>query len=167
MPGELGRVPFVESSFNYDAYSSVGAAGIWQFMPWSTAKLYMRVGSSIDERRDPIISTRAAAKYLEHAYSVLGAWSLAITSYNHGITRLSLKASKTVRTKDVAKIIKEYDGKAWGFASKNFFAEFLAALEVEKNYKRYFPNLELDRPVYFDEVQLGSGTEFGRLVDSN
>lgn len=162
LPAELGRVPFVESSFNYDAYSSVGAAGIWQFMR-GTAKNYMRVGSAIDERRDPIIATRAAAKYLEHAYEVLGAWSLAITSYNHGINGV-LKASKAVGSRDISVIIREYDGKSWGFASKNFFAEFLAALEVEKNHKRYFPDLVIDRPVYFDEIQLGTSTEFGRLV---
>ena len=165
LPGELGRVPFIESSFNYEAYSSVGAAGIWQFMR-STAKSYMRVGSAIDERRDPIISTRAAAKYLEHAYEVLGAWSLAITSYNHGINGV-LKASRTVGSTDISRIIREYDGKSWGFASKNFFAEFLAALEVERDRKRYFPELVIDAPVYFDEVQLGSSTEFARIVNAS
>lgn len=165
LPAELGRVPFVESSFNYDAYSSVGAAGIWQFMR-GTAKNYMRVGSAIDERRDPIIATRAAAKYLGHAYEVLGAWSLAITSYNHGISGV-MKASRAVGSTDISVIIKQYDGKSWGFASKNFFAEFLAALEVEKNHRRYFPDLVIDRPVYFDEIQLGSSTEFGRLVTAS
>ena len=165
LPAELGRVPFVESSFNYEAYSSVGAAGIWQFMR-GTAKAYMRVGSAIDERRDPIISTRAAAKYLERAYGVLGAWSLAITSYNHGITGV-LRASKDVGSKDISRIIREYDGKSWGFASKNFFASFLAALEVESNYHRYFPDLVLDQPVYFDEVQIGSGTSYSRLVEAS
>jgi membrane-bound lytic murein transglycosylase D len=165
LPAELGRVPFVESSFNYEAYSSVGAAGIWQFMR-STAKSFMRVGSAIDERRDPIISTRAAASYISRAYSVLGTWPLAITSYNHGITGV-LRASKTVGTTDIARLIREYDGKAWGFASKNFYAEFLAALEVEREHKRYFPELIIDRPVYFDEIQIGSNTEFGKIVEAS
>lgn len=165
LPSELGRLPFVESSFDYDAYSSVGAAGIWQFMR-STAKSFMRVSAAIDERRDPIVSTRAAAQYLARAYNVLGAWPLAVTSYNHGITGV-LRASRTVGTKDIAKIIRQYDGKTWGFASKNFYTEFLAALEVERDYKRYFPDLVLDRPVYFDEVRISSKVTYGELVSAS
>jgi len=162
LPPELGRLPFVESSFDYDAYSSVGAAGIWQFMR-GTAKSYMRVSAAIDERRDPIVSTRAAAQYLSRAYKVLGAWPLAMTSYNHGITGV-LRASRSVGSTDLARIIKEYEGKGWGFASKNFYTEFLAALEVERNYRRYFPDLVLDNPVYFDEVRIGSAVPYSELV---
>jgi len=84
LPVELGRLPLVESSFDYEAYSSVGAAGIWQFMR-STGRRFMRVDSYIDERRDPIIATRAAAKYLKNSYDHFGYWSLALTSYNHGV----------------------------------------------------------------------------------
>lgn len=77
--------PFIESSFDYSAHSSVGAAGIWQFMP-RTARVYkMAVGRYVDERRDPIKATRAAAKYLKTAYDALGSWPLAIVSYNHGV----------------------------------------------------------------------------------
>jgi len=165
LPSELGRLPFVESSFDYDAYSSVGAAGIWQFMR-GTAKSYMRVGAAIDERRDPIVSTRAAAQYLGRAYKVLGAWPLAVTSYNHGVAGV-YKASVSTGSKDLAKIIREYNGRTWGFASKNFYTEFLAALEVERNYKRYFPNLILDRPVYFDEVRVSGRVLYGDLVSAS
>lgn len=162
LPSELGRLPFVESSFDYDAYSSVGAAGIWQFMR-GTAKPYMRVGAAIDERRDPIIATRAAAEYLSRAHRVLGHWPLAVTSYNHGITGV-LRAANSVGSRDITRLIRDYEGKGWGFASKNFYAEFLAALYVERNYKRYFPDLVLDRPVYFDEVKLGASVNYGELV---
>ena len=161
LPKEVARLPFVESSFDYDAYSSVGAAGIWQFMR-GTAKNYMRVTPSIDERRDPIISSRAAAQYLKHAYDVLGAWPLAITSYNHGINGV-LRASRELGTTDIAQIIKKYDGDSFGFASKNFFTEFLAALEVERNWKHYFPDLVFDHPVYFDEVRLGVSAPYRNI----
>src|SRR5690606_17165036 len=84
MPVELTRLPFVESSFNLKACSRVGACGIWQFMR-STAKAYMRpMNAYVDERRDPLISTRAAARKLRKNYEMLEDWPLAVTGYNHG-----------------------------------------------------------------------------------
>src|SRR4029453_7063103 len=83
LPVELTRLPLIESCFDVEAYSKVGAAGIWQFMP-ATGRLYMEVSSSVDERRDPIPPPRAAARYLSRSYERLGNWPLAITSYNHG-----------------------------------------------------------------------------------
>jgi membrane-bound lytic murein transglycosylase D len=162
LPLELARLPLVESSFDYNAYSVVGAAGIWQFMR-GTGKKYMRIDSIIDERRDPIISSRAAAEYLAHANSVINAWPLAVTSYNHGITGV-MRAAREVGSKDIAKIIESYEGKSFGFASKSFFVSFLAALEAEKNWKGYFPELEVEAPWYFDEVRLGRSVRFSELV---
>jgi membrane-bound lytic murein transglycosylase D len=162
LPTEIARLPLVESSFDYNAYSSVGAAGIWQFMR-GTARHYMRVDNIVDERRDPIISSRAAADYLARARSTLGTWPLAVTSYNHGVTGV-LRASREVGTTDIAKIIERYDGTSFGFASKNFFVEFLAALEVSKNANAYFPGLQLESPHYFDEVLLGRPVAYRELV---
>ncbi len=84
VPVELTRLPLVESSFNLSATSKVGAAGIWQFMP-ATGRIYsMQVNNMVDERRDPLIATEAAARFLKSNYERLGAWPLAITAYNHG-----------------------------------------------------------------------------------
>jgi membrane-bound lytic murein transglycosylase D len=152
LPLDLGRLPLVESSFNYKAYSSVGAAGIWQFMK-ATGRRYMRVNYSIDERRDPIIATRAAAKYLKNSYQKLDSWPLAVTSYNHGLAGV-MRAVKKVGSKDLNTIIHKYDGKRFGFASGNFYVELVAAVEVERNAERYFPGIVRDAPVYFDEVRL-------------
>ncbi|MCC6932115.1 MAG: LysM peptidoglycan-binding domain-containing protein [Deltaproteobacteria bacterium] len=162
VPGEISRLPLVESSFNYNAYSSVGAAGIWQFMP-ATAKKYMTVGKSIDERRDPLQSTRAAAKYLKHAYSVLGSWPLAITSYNHGVSGVK-RAMNEVGSSDIRKIIKGYMGSSFGFASQNFYCEFIAALEVEKNYRQYFPELKKEGHRSLQEVRLERSHNINDLV---
>lgn len=162
LPVELGRLPLVESSFDYEAYSSVGAAGIWQFMRKTGAK-YMKVGSAIDERRDPIISTRAAADYLSHSYEKLQSWALAVTSYNHGLNGV-MKAAKEAGSRDLVTIIHKYEGDSFGFASENFYAEFLAALEVEQNAERYFPGIRRDPPLYFDEIKISRSTYFRDLV---
>src|SRR5450755_4754237 len=83
LPAELAVLPHVESSFNPAAYSKVGAAGLWQFMP-STAKRFMRVDSLVDERLDPYSATEAAANLMLYNYRLLGSWPLAVTAYNHG-----------------------------------------------------------------------------------
>jgi membrane-bound lytic murein transglycosylase D len=140
LPTELTRLPFIESSFDYKAYSSVGAAGIWQFMR-STAVKYMRVNATIDDRRDPIIATEGAARYLKQAYNSLGTWPLAVTSYNHGVGGVARKV-KAYGTKDICRLVE--NGEAFGFASSNFYPELLAAIAVYNRYNEYFPNLEVE-----------------------
>ena len=162
LPPGLARLPLVESSFDYEAYSSVGAAGIWQFMR-STGRLYLRIDASIDERRDPSLATRAAARYLSNAYQKLGTWPLAITSYNHGIVGVKRGVTKT-GSRDLSQIVKKYKGKTFGFASSNFYAEFLAALEVERNAEFYFPGIVREQPWHFDEVRLGRSVRFSQLA---
>ena len=83
LPLELTVLPHVESSFQVNAYSSAGAAGIWQFTR-GTGRLFMNIGYDVDERRDPILSTIAAAKLLKLNFKALQSWPLAITAYNHG-----------------------------------------------------------------------------------
>ncbi len=162
LPTELGRMPFIESSFDYTAYSSVGAAGIWQFMP-ATAKKYMTVNNTLDERRDPIISTRAAALYLKNAYKNTESWPLAVTSYNHGLTGI-LRGAKAVGSNDIVKIIDKYEAKSFGFASSNFYAELLAALIVDRNVQKYFPGIKREDSIEFDEVKLSKRLQFKSLV---
>ena len=161
LPPELGRLPFIESSFDYEAYSSVGAAGIWQFMR-TTGKLYMTVNNAIDERRDPVIASRAAAKYLKSAFQQLGTWPLALTSYNHGVGGIKRAVSSTGTT-HLPTIIRNYDHKNFGFASSNFYAEFLAALEIDQHTDEYFRGLQRESVWQFDEVKLGRALSFSEL----
>lgn len=162
LPPELARLPYVESSFDYEAYSSAGAAGIWQFMR-STGKSYLRISASIDERRDPILASRAAAKYLSHSFNKLGRWPLAVTSYNHGLNGI-MRAVKETGSTELAAIIKHYKGESFGFASSNFFCEFLAALDVDRNAARYFPEVRREAPWHFDEVRLSRQISYRELV---
>jgi membrane-bound lytic murein transglycosylase D len=153
VPIELTRLPLIESCFNVRAYSKVGAAGIWQFMP-ATGRRFMRVDSLIDERRDPIVSTRAAARFLRENYERLGSWPLALKAYNHGPGGIA-RAVRELGTTDVVRVIQEYRGPAFRFASRNFYPEFLAALEVERNHERHFGRLVLQRPLATETVPLG------------
>ena len=136
VPEEIAALPHVESSFNPFAYSKVGAAGLWQFMP-STAKRFMRVDGIVDERLDPYSATEAAANLMLYNYRLLGTWPLAVTAYNHGPGGLR-SAQDELGTSDIAVIVKRYQGKTFGFASRNFYVAFLAALEVDRHAEKYF-----------------------------
>ena len=152
LPVELTRLPFVESSFNVDAYSKAGAAGMWQFIP-STGRLYLTINHVVDERRDPLLATRAAARLLKNNYAALKTWPLAVTAYNHGRAGMK-RAVRRLGTRDITKIIRRYDGRTFGFASRNFYAELLAAIEVERDAETYFGPIERDAPLTYDEVTL-------------
>jgi membrane-bound lytic murein transglycosylase D len=142
MPEELAVLPHVESSFNPDAYSKVGAAGMWQFIP-STGMRYMHIDHVLDERLDPYASTGAAIELLALNYAVTGTWPLAITAYNHGAAGMR-RAAQSLGTRDIVTILRKYQSRTFGFASRNFYVSFLAALEVHRDAERYFPGLTPD-----------------------
>ena len=127
VPEELAYLPLVESGYNIGAHSHKGAVGIYQFTR-GTGRRYLHVDNAVDERRDPLRATEAAAKYLRSNYDQLGAWPLAITAYNHGEHGVGYAVRK-LGTTSLPTIIAQYDGRSFGFASKNFYAEFLAAVD--------------------------------------
>ena len=125
VPLGLAALPHVESSFNPEARSHVGAAGLWQFTR-GTGRRFMQIDHVMDERRDPFISSEAAAQLLAYNYSVLQSWPLAITAYNHGVAGMR-RAVENLGTEDIGTINREYQGRTFGFASRNFYVAFLAA----------------------------------------
>ncbi len=167
IPKELTRLPLVESGFDLSARSKVGASGVWQFMR-STGKMYLRIDPSVDERNDPLAATWAAADLLTRNFEILNAWPLAITAYNHGAEGMA-RAVKELSTRNLATIIKSYKGKSFGFASSNFYSEFLAILEVEKDYRQYFGKLMVDKPLEFEEVRFSESMpleDYAKYCDS-
>jgi membrane-bound lytic murein transglycosylase D len=134
LPEELAFLPHVESSFQANARSSAGAVGIWQFTP-AAAKAFIG-DDSLAARLDPVASAHGAARYLRHAYDKLGSWPLAITSYNHGIG--GMKRAKDRYGHDFVQIVKDYDHPQFGFASRNYYAEFLAACEIALQPELFF-----------------------------
>ena len=165
LPIELTYLPIVESSYDMGARSSVGALGIWQFMP-RTGREYMRVNSLVDERRDPIESSRAAAAYLKQAYDSLGSWPLAVTSYNYGQGGMA-RAVAQIESDNLVELIEKYEHPYWGFAPKHFYAEFLAAVEIGSNVSQYFPGLVLDSPVEMKEIEVKGKATLNSLVASS
>jgi len=164
LPVELSALPYVESSFNPDAYSRVGAAGIWQFTR-ATGRRYMRIDHVVDERMDPFKSTLAAARLLEHNYAVTGSWALAITAYNHGLAGIR-RAVHEVGSRNIATIIDQYDGRIWGFASRNFYAAFLAAVDVDFHAEKYFGTVDRHGPVVTTTVRLPFYANVDALTDA-
>lgn len=163
LPIELTRIPFVESSFNIMARSRVGASGIWQIMPSTGKKLIPN--PYVDYRNDPLKATEFAAKLLKFNYKVLKTWPLAITAYNHGATSL-LKFKKQYDTDDLNEIISRAFGKkAFGFASSNFYTCFLAILQIEKNFKEYYPDLRRGNPLAVRSITLKKPLAFAKLLN--
>ncbi len=161
LPEELTVLPHVESSFNYKAYSSAGAAGIWQFTR-GTGKQFLKISYEVDERLDPILATEAAAKLLKRNFEILGSWPLAITAYNHGAYGMK-RAVKKMKTTDLNSIIKKYRSRYFKFASRNFYCEFIAALHVSQNYQTYFGAIAFEDPIQYKEFRLSRYMKYETL----
>ena len=146
VPEDLAFLPHVESAFDPLARSGAGAAGMWQFMR-STARDHLTIDSTRDERLDPWISAQAALAYLRSAHNLLGSWPLAITAYNHGPNGM-LRARKRFGD-SLPEIIDHYQARTFGFASRNFYAEFLAARRIARDPEHWFGPLAMDPPIHF------------------
>jgi len=140
LPEGLAALPHVESSYNPSAQSHAGAAGLWQFTRF-TGRHYLRVDHIVDERVDPVKSTDGAARLLQKYYSKLHSWPLTITAYNHGLSGV-LRAVRETGSTDIGAIVQAYTGPRFGFASRNYYAAFLAAADVTRNAEKYFGPLD-------------------------
>ncbi|MCP5356599.1 MAG: LysM peptidoglycan-binding domain-containing protein [Pseudomonadales bacterium] len=164
LPIELAALPHVESSFHPGAYSSVAAAGMWQFMR-ATGQRFMRIDHIVDERMDPYTATYAAMSLLEYNYRILGTWPLALTAYNHGTGGMS-RAVRETGSDRIEDIIANYKGPSFGFASRNFYPQFLAVLDVERQAQTLFGVLQLDPSPQYVEFELDSFVEAQTLADA-
>ena len=154
VPIEIAALPHVESSYDPTARSHVGASGIWQFTR-STGRRFMRVDHVVDERNDPFAATRAAGQLMAYNYSLTGNWPMAITAYNHGLAGVR-RAQRRFGDTAYVDILRKYNGRTFGFASRNFYVAFLAAMEVDQNVDKYFPGVMPESPVDYATVSLPS-----------
>jgi membrane-bound lytic murein transglycosylase D len=152
VPAELAALPHVESSYNPEARSHVGASGIWQFTT-STGRRFMRIDHVLDERNDPWAASRAAGKLLAYNYSITGNWPMAITAYNHGLSGVR-RAMREFGDTAYGDILRKYNGRTFGFASRNFYVAFLAAKHVDQNAQTYFPGVAAESPTNYATFEL-------------
>jgi membrane-bound lytic murein transglycosylase D len=161
LPSDLIYLSLVESGFNPHAYSRARAAGPWQFMK-GTAKVYgLRVDSYVDERRDPVKSTVAAARYLRDLYDLFGTWPLAMAAYNAGEGKV-MRALHTAQAESFSDIAKT---RLIRRETKEYVPRFMAATIIAKNPDRYgFPQNEI-RPHEFEEVVVRRPIHFKAIAN--
>ena len=129
VPEDLALLPLIESGFNVNALSPKKALGLWQFMA-PTGELYgLKINKLVDERKDPIKSTRAAARHLKDLYSEFGTWPLALASYNAGVG----KVRRAIAGTGSSSFWKIGQSRALKTETKNYIPKFMAALIISKN----------------------------------
>jgi membrane-bound lytic murein transglycosylase D len=161
LPLDLCYLPMIESGFRVTAYSPAKAMGAWQFIP-GTAKMYdLIINKEIDERRDPVKSTRAAIRFLSDLYEDFQSWPLAIAAYNSGGGRVRNAVAKTGST-DFWELAKSRYLPA---ETKYYVPKLLAAIIVAKNPGKYgFEEIEYEAPLAFETVQVPKSTHLAAVA---
>ena len=151
LPENLVYVAMIESGFSPHAHSFANAVGYWQFIEETGKRYGLKVNSYVDERRDPVLSTRAAAEYFKNLYNVFTSWHMALASYNTGEYRV-MRAVMRYYTKDF-----------WYLSSKrslpretrNYVPKLIAAIRISKDPKKYgFEGIEYQAPLEYETVKL-------------
>jgi membrane-bound lytic murein transglycosylase D len=155
LPEDLVFVSLIESGFNPYAYSRARAVGPWQFMRGTGLKYGLRIDEWIDERRDPVKSTHAAAAYLKDLYAMFNSWPLALASYNAGEGRVG-RAMARSKADDF------WDLRSTHYLrpeTRNYVPKFMAATIIAKNPEKYGFTLDYHEPMTFDEVIIDRPTD--------
>jgi membrane-bound lytic murein transglycosylase D len=173
---ELQYLPFVESAYHPQAYSHLGAAGIWQIMPKTARNLGLQISASVDERFDPRLATQGAIRYFHDSVKRVAIAAekqgsevtpgqmnpFVVTSYNYGVRGMT-RAIEEVGL-DYVRLLNEYKSRTFRTAVKNFYASFLAARYVAKNSERYFPGVTGNSAPKTSIVSIPISTSIKRLV---
>ncbi len=150
VPTELAYLPIVESGFRVNAASQAGAVGPWQFIRGTGQRYGLRIDGYVDERRDPVKATRAAARYLRDLYGMFGDWHLSLAAYNTGEGNIA-------RIRDRRKIDDYWVMGARGYLpneTEEFVPRFLAAVEIAKAPEAYGFEVEQDYPLPYEMVRI-------------
>lgn len=148
LPQDLVYLALIESGFNPRAFSRARASGPWQFIRGTGKKYGLKINRWIDERRDPVKSTHAAAKYLKDLYGMFGSWPLAMASYNAGEGRIRRALRKT-RAKDFWELRKS---RRIHRETRNYVPKFMAAILIAKDPEKYGFHVDYDEPIPHEEV---------------
>jgi len=175
VPADLYYLGLIESGFNFKASSRVKAVGVWQFMK-PTGKLYgLACDSYIDERRDPIRATEAAARFLRDLYHEFNSWYLAMAAYNAGPGRIR-SAIRRAGTNDFWELVEK---KKLPKETMEYIPKFLAARYIGENpdlfafyvnEEKKYPDVELVKipsPITFDSIEKSCSIPAGTLAFVN
>ena len=162
IPTEIFYQALIESGFSTSATSSARAVGIWQFIPQTGRRYGLRIDQYVDERRDPMRSTIAAALYLKDLYNVFQSWYLALAAYNAGEGRI-MSAIMRAKTRDFWEMVRI---RALPAETMNYIPKFLAATTIGHNPKRYgFDDLSLEMAPTLTSVAIPSPIRLADVAD--
>lgn len=160
LPEDLVLLPLIESGFRVDARSPKKATGLWQFMA-STGALYgLKVNKWVDERRDPVKSTRAAARHLKDLYNTFGTWPLALASYNAGSGKVKRALART-RSSDFWEM---GQSRTLTAETRNYIPKFMAVLIIAKNPDVFGFTFSEEPSIRYDTVEVPGGMEISSIA---
>jgi len=164
LPEDLVYIALIESGFSPIAHSRANAVGYWQFIRATGRRYGLKVDPFIDERRDPVLSTRAAAEYFKALYGMFGDWHLSMSAYNVGENRVK-RAVRNHATKDLWVLIKKR--RALPPETRNYVPKFIAAALISKDPAKYgFTNVEYSDPLSYDTVVLKDTISLAKLANN-
>ncbi len=152
LPEDLFYIALIESGFSSQAFSHASAVGYWQFIRGTGKRYKLKINQLIDERRDPVLSTQAAAEYFKDLYGLFNSWYLAMASYNVGEGRV-IKATRKYKTQDFWALTKIR--RALPRETDEYIPKFIAAKLIAKNPSKYgFDGIDYMPPIEFDHVTI-------------
>lgn len=157
LPTDLKYLPIVESALKPHAKSRVGAMGLWQFMPYTGKEYGLKINSRVDERKDPVRATKAAAQFLEKLYNRYGDWALALAAYNAGPGRVN-KAIKRARSKNFWRVRKYLPKETRSYVPGFIAAAYICKYHEEHGLHPVLPDYQLqvtDIAMVFDAMTFG------------
>ena len=174
LPLELKYLPIIESALNPKAVSRVGATGLWQFM-LSTGKQYgLEINSLVDERRDPVKSSYAAARMLRDLYRIFGDWNLVIAAYNCGPENIKKAIHRANGEKDYWKIYPYLPAETRGYVPAFIAANYIMTYYCEHNIcpmTTYLPaqsdTVVVNKELHLEQIAGVIGTDIDLLRSLN
>lgn len=164
LPEELVYIALIESGFSPRAHSRASAVGYWQFIRETGRRYGLKVDTFIDERRDPVLSTKAAVEYFKTLYSLFGSWHLAMASYNCGEGRVKRAVMKH-KTRNFWELIAKR--RALPNESKNYVPKFIAAAKIAADPAKYgFNEIKFQDPLSYDTVTLTNPISLTKLASN-
>lgn len=164
MPDELAYIAMIESGFSATAFSHASAVGYWQFIRGTGKRYDLKIDAYVDERRDPILSTQAAANYLDSLYNLFGDWSLAMSGYNAGENRIQ-RAIMRAHTRDFWELAKHRSRRVLPVETRNYVPKFIAAVHIAKNPALYgFVDIDFHPEFEFESVVIEKPLSLEKLA---